>query len=54
MFYPLDLFARMFLGIILHLAMVEEIEAAAVRMKFAINHPYKFHSPSVAAGIAFC
>ena len=42
------LFARFICSTILHLSMVDQITGGCEMMKFAVNHPYKFNSPTLA------
>ena len=36
------IFARFICATILHLSLVDEVNAGLLSMKFAVNHPYKF------------
>ena len=38
------MFARFICATILHLSLVDEVNAGIINMKFAVNHPYKFES----------
>lgn len=42
------LFGRFICSTILHLSMVDKVQAALEMMKFTCNHPYKFHSYPIA------
>lgn len=41
------------MGLILHLSMLGELRAGLCRMKYALNHPYLFNNPGIAAFIGF-
>ena len=38
------MFARFICATILHLSLVDEVNAGIINMKYAVNHPYKFES----------
>lgn len=40
--------ARFICGTMLHLSLVDEVTQGLIKMKYALNHPYKFQSYSVA------
>ena len=48
------IFARFICATILHLSLTEEIYSGMERMKYACNHPYKFHSWQLAFLTAWC
>lgn len=44
----LSLFMRMFLGLMLHFSLMDDVRSSLNSAKFALNHSYLFYSPSVA------
>lgn len=47
------IFARFICATILHLSLLEEVNGALQRMKYAINHPYQFDRPKLAFFISY-
>ena len=50
---PFILFMRMFCALLMHLQLLDNVELATQRMKFALNHHYLFNSQYTAFYIAF-
>ena len=48
----LSLFLRIFLALMLHFSLIDEVRGAQLHMKFAMNHEYLFYSSNIASTAA--